>query len=57
MFLPASRWDRRWFSSERYELEKGRVPVFKGWRPAEDWADAYWKLTFSWGDVVSLSIA
>jgi alpha-glucosidase (family GH31 glycosyl hydrolase) len=47
---------RRWLSSERYSLENERVPVFRGWKPVEDFNDAYWKLTFRWGDVTTVEL-
>ena len=53
----ATEHHRTWLSSERFRLERERVPPFKAWLPERDFKDVFWLLTVQFGDLLEARVS
>jgi alpha-glucosidase (family GH31 glycosyl hydrolase) len=47
----------RWLPAERFQLEQGQAPDFRGWTAESEFKDTRWRLRLDYGDMLSVEEA
>lgn len=47
---------RYWLDNKRFQLEKGRVPPYKGYSIPHDFKELKWKMLFKYADILFVSV-